>query len=476
MPLRILGTMSFIHDDFLLQSEPARRLFREYAKGEPIFDYHCHLPPRDVAEDRVFANLFEIWLEGDHYKWRAMRANGEHERVCTGDADPYEKHLAHCRTLPHALRNPLYHWSHLEMKRYFDLDLPINEANAKEIWEAANARLREPALSARGILKRFDVKMVGTTDDPTETLEHHQVIRDSGIETVVVPTFRPDKALNVDQPDAFNAWCDALSNVSGMPAGTLGQFLDALKQRHDFFHEMGGRLSDHGLERCYFAETTEKEVSGIFNQARAGNAASAEEKEKFAFFVMHYVGRLNAARGWTMQFHIGAMRNNNTRLFRKLGPDTGFDSMGDTRQAWTMSRFLDSLDQTNDLPKVVIYNNNPVDNYAMATMTGNFQDGSIAGKMQFGAGWWHLDTREGMEMQMNALSNTGLFSRFVGMLTDSRSFMSYPRHEYFRRILCNRVGSEMESGEIPMDYELVGTMIRNICYGNAKRFFGVELK
>ncbi len=466
--------MSFITDDFLLQNDTARTLYHEYAKSEPIFDYHCHLPPEDVAGNRRFANLFEIWLEGDHYKWRAMRANGVPEPLCTGDADPYEKFLAWCKTVPHTLRNPLYHWSHLELQRYFDIDLPINEDTAKEIWEAGNETLKSDDLSAHGILKRFKVKVVGTTDDPTDSLENHQAIQSMDLETKVIPTFRPDKGLQVDNPTAFNEWVDRLSEVAGIAIDSLSSFLDALKKRHDFFHEMGGRLTDHGLERCFYAETSEATVSNVFNNARKGTAATKSEREQFGFFLMREVGRWNAEKAWTMQLHLGALRSNNTRMFNAVGPDTGFDSIGDTPQVETMGKFFDSLDQTNQLPKTVVYNLNWSDNYSVATMLGNFQDGVIPGKMQLGTGWWHLDQKEAMAAQMNALSNLGLFPRFVGMLTDSRSFLSYPRHEYFRRILCNLVGTDVENGELPKDMELVGGMVRNICYQNAVDYFGVE--
>lgn len=466
--------MSFIHDDFLLQSEAARELYHGYAEQEPIFDYHCHLPPADLASNRRFGNLTEIWLEGDHYKWRAMRSNGVSESYCTGDADPFEKHVAWCRTVPHTLRNPLYHWSHLELARYFGIDdLLISEDTAKEIWDRANEKLKSEALSARGILETFKVKLVGTTDDPTDSLEQHKAIREQNLSAKVVPTFRPDKALLVDQPKAFNDWVDKLAAAAKTDIDDLDSFLAALKSRHDYFHEMGGRLSDHGLERCFFAECSAREVETIFEHARSGNAATADEKESFAFFLMREFGRWNAEKGWAMQLHVGAIRNNNTRLFNKLGPDTGFDSIGDYPQVLKMSRFLDSLDQTDQLPKTVIYNLNCSDNYAMATMLGNFQDGSTPGKMQLGSGWWFLDQKEGMEAQMNALSQLGLLSRFVGMLTDSRSLLSYPRHEYFRRVLCNLVGTDMESGELPRDFGLLGGMVRGICYRNAVEYFKV---
>ena len=465
--------MSFITDDFLLQNDTARTLYHEYAKNEPIFDYHCHLPPEDVAGNRRFANLFEIWLEGDHYKWRAMRANGVPEPLCTGDAAPYEKFLAWCKTVPHTLRNPLYHWSHLELQRYFDIDLPINEDTAKEIWETGNETLKSDDLSAHGILKRFKVKVVGTTDDPTDSLENHQAIQSMDLDTKVIPTFRPDKGLQVDNPTAFNEWVDRLGEVAGIAIDSLSSFLDALKKRHDFFHEMGGRLTDHGLERCFYAETSEATVSNVFNNARKGTAATKSEREQFGFFLMREVGRWNAEKAWTMQLHLGALRSNNTRMFNAVGPDTGFDSIGDTPQVETMGKFFDSLDQTNQLPKTVVYNLNWSDNYSVATMLGNFQDGVVPGKMQLGTGWWHLDQKEAMAAQMNALSNLGLFPRFVGMLTDSRSFLSYPRHEYFRRILCNLVGTDVENGELPEDMELVGGMVRNIGYQNAVDYVGV---
>ncbi len=467
--------MAFIHDDFLLQSDAARELYHGYARNEPIFDYHCHLPPEDVATNRRFANLYEIWLEGDHYKWRAMRANGIAEELCTGDADPYEKFLAWCRTVPQTLRNPLYHWSHLELKRYFGIDLLISEDTAKEIWDIAEARLKEDSMSAHGILERFQVKVVGTTDDPTDSLEHHVAIRSLGIDTKVVPTFRADKGLSVDNLDVFNPWVEALGNVADASVDSFEAFLSALKLRHDFFHEMGGRLTDNGIEQCFYAETTLEEASAIYGRARAGHAASVEEKERYAFYVLREIARWSAEKNWTMQLHLGALRNNNTRKSNELGPDSGFDSIGDLPQVVKLGKFFDSLDRTEQLPKTVVYNLNWSDNYTVATMLGNFQDGIVPGKMQLGSGWWHLDQKEAMEAQMNALSNLGLFPQFVGMLTDSRSFLSYTRHEYFRRVLCNLVGQDVENGELPRDMRLVGGMVKNICYGNAAKFFGVEL-
>jgi glucuronate isomerase len=465
-----MSATPFIHDDFLLQTKTARRLYHDFAAGQPIIDYHCHLPPKDVAENRRFQNLFEIWLEGDHYKWRAMRSNGVAERFCTGAAAPFEKFLAWARTVPHTLRNPLYHWTHLELKRYFGISELLSEATAQRIWDAANERLATPELSAHGILRQFQVQVVGTTDDPTDDLAHHQTIAKSGLATRVIPTFRPDKALNVHQPEAWNAWVNALEKASGRSIGKLDDLLTALKKRHDFFESLGGRMSDHGLERCFAEFGSEAEVAAIFDRARAGRPVSPADREKFASYVMLCVGRWNAEKGWTMQLHLGARRNNNSRLFQALGPDTGFDSIGDFPQIDALAKFLDRLDQENALPRTILYNLNPADNYAFATMLGNFQDGSLPGKIQLGSGWWFLDQKEAMEWQLNALSNLGLLSRFIGMLTDSRSFMSYPRHEYFRRVLCNLLGRDVENGELPDDPALLGPMIQNICHGNAQKF------
>ena len=462
--------MPFIHDDFLLQSKTARRLYHEYAKAEPILDYHCHLSPKDIAENRRFANLFEIWLEGDHYKWRAMRSNGVPERFCTGDASPYDKFLAWAKTVPHTLRNPLYHWSHLELARYFDITDLLDERTAQSVWERANERLATPELSAHGILKKFSVRTVGTTDDPADSLAHHEAIARSGLATKVIPTFRPDKALNVQQPAAFNAWLQRLEAASNTTIARLPDLLTALQNRHAAFHALGARCSDHGLEHAFAEPCTESEAAAIFDEALAGAAATPEEQRQFATFIMLFVGRLNAEKGWTTQLHLGAIRNNNTRLMKALGPDTGFDSIGDFPQVQALARFLDRLDQENALPRTILYNLNPADDYAFATMLGNFQDGSIPGKIQFGSGWWFLDQKEGMEWQLNALSNLGLLSRFIGMLTDSRSFMSYPRHEYFRRVLCNLLGRDLEAGELPDDLPLVGGMVKNICFANARDY------
>lgn len=467
--------MPFIHDDFLLTTPAARRLYHQHAAGQPILDYHCHLSPQDIAQNRRFNNLTEIWLEGDHYKWRAMRASGVAEHYCTGDAAPYEKFLAWARTVPHTLRNPLYHWTHLELKRYFGIDDLLDEHTAPSIWERSQAQLATDELTAQGILKKFNVRALCTTDDPTDDLAWHAQIAAAGIATRVFPAFRPDKALNVHQPEQFNPWVEKLAAAAQLRITTLADFLEALRLRHEYFHARGCRLSDHGLNHCYADFCSERTAAAIFEAARAGRAATLEEQGRFAAFLMLFFGRLDAAKGWTKQLHLGARRGNNTRRSRELGPDTGFDSIGDWPQVDALAAYLDRLDQENALPKVILYNLNPADNYAFAAMAGNFQDGVTPGKIQFGSGWWFLDQKEAMEWQLNALSNIGLLSGFIGMLTDSRSFMSYPRHEYFRRVLCNLVGRDLESGEIPDRDDLVGPMIENICFENARQYLGLEI-
>ena len=465
--------MPFITEDFLLSKPSAKRLYHDYAAGEPILDYHCHLPPQDIAANRQFRDLAEIWLEGDHYKWRAMRADGVAEQYCTGDAIPREKFLAWAATVPHTLRNPLYHWTHLELKRYFGINELLDARTAPRIWEQANALLATPELRVHGILNRFRVTALCTTDDPADDLDTHRAIRASGLATRVFPAYRPDKALGVDRPEAFNPWVERLAAASDVDIGCLADFLDALRRRHDEFHDLGARLSDHGLNHCYASFCTEPAASAVFEKARAGRTATPEEHAQFASYMMLFFGRLDADKGWTKQLHLGACRSVNTRRLQELGPDTGFDSMGDWPQVAALGAYLDRLEMDNALPKMIIYNVNPIDDYAFATMAGSFQDGRTPGKIQFGGGWWFLDQKEGMEWQLNALSNTGLLSRFVGMLTDSRSFMSYPRHEYFRRVLCNLVGADMENGLIPDDDSLVGPMIRDICYRNAREYLGL---
>ncbi len=465
--------MEFIHDGFLLASKTARRLYHGYAAGEPILDYHSHLSPRDIAADRRFKDLFEIWLEGDHYKWRAMRANGIPERFCTGDASPFEKFLAWARTVPSTLRNPLYHWTHLELKRYFDIGVLLDETSAKGVWDRANTMLQSADLTARGILRKFNVRALCTTDDPCDDLSYHQAIATSEKNFSVFPTFRPDRAFAVATAEEFVPWLGQLEAASNIAISSLGDFLGALKQRHDYFHALGGRLSDHGLKYCFNAPCAEQEASAVFAKARAGVSATNEEAEKFGSYLLLFFGRLDVEKGWTKQLHLAALRSVNTRRTREVGTDKGFDSIGDWNQAEALCSFLDKLDQENSLPKTIIYNLNPADNYAFAAAIGSFQEGPVAGKIQFGSGWWFLDQKEGIEWQLNALSSTGLLSQFIGMLTDSRSFMSFPRHEYFRRVLCNLIGREVESGELPDDEKLLGALVQGVCFGNAQRYLGL---
>ncbi len=442
------------------------------ADGLPIYDYHCHLVPGEIAANRRWDNLADIWLGGDHYKWRLMRANGIDERFITGDSTPEEKFQAWAATIPKTLRNPIHHWSHIELQRYFDIDLLIGPDTADEIWQRANERLADDDFCAHGILRKFDVRMIGTTDDPVDPLDTHLEIAGSDLETRVRPTFRPDKSFCVDQPAAFKEWIDKLEAISDTDISQLGDLLTALRKRHDDFHQAGCRLSDHGFD-CLPAEgCDDADAAIIFEKARGGEAATAEERAKFTFYLMVFLGRLDAARGWTKQLHLGAARNVNPRGFQSLGPDAGYDTIGDHQQGPGIFAYLGTLSAENALPKIILYNLNPADNYLFAALTGAFQDGSVAGKIQFGSGWWFLDQKEGMEMQLNALSATGLLSRFVGMLTDSRSFLSYPRHEYFRRILCNLVGTEADRGELPDDFEALSGLVHAICSGNAEKHFG----
>jgi len=464
--------MAFIDERFLLESETAIRLYEEYAAPEPIFDYHCHLSPRQIAENRRFNDLFEIWLEGDHYKWRAMRANGEPERYCNGDAPPYEKFKAWARTVPYTLRNPLYHWTHLELQRYFGITELLDANSASRIWERANSILQND-LDVHGILRKFNVHTIGTTDDPADSLEYHARIAASSLATRVLPTFRPDPALRVDTPQAFNAWVDRLAVAANSEIISFESFLDAIEQRVQDFHAIGCRTSDHGLDICFAEQCSDAQAAAIFTDAQIGHAATLEDHRRFASYILHFVGRLYAKHGWTMQLHLGALRNVNSRAKSVHGPDTGFDTMGGGAQLSALAKFLDKLEQDGSLPRTILYNSNPVENYAFATITGSFSAEGIPGKVQFGSGWWFMDQKEGIEWQLNALSNVNLLSRFVGMVTDSRSFMSYPRHEYFRRVLCNLLGGEIEKGLLPNDEALVGNMVRNICFGNADRYFGL---
>jgi glucuronate isomerase len=468
--------MDFIHEDFLLHSETSRRLYHHYAAKEPILDYHSHLPPSEIASNRRFQNLSEVWLDGDHYKWRAMRANGIAERYCTGRAGAYDKFLAWARTVPLVLRNPLYHWTHLELKRYFGIAELLDETNARSVWDRANEQLQQPDFTAQKILRKFQVRGLCTTDDPCDDLAPHEILRKAHTDFGIYPCFRPDRALHVHWPEDFRDWLIKLERASNRHITSFSDFLDALKSRHNYFHSLGARLSDHGLPYCYATPCTESEAARIFANARDGKPASPAEQERFVSLLMLFFGRLDAEKGWTKQLHLGAMRSVNTRALHELGPDTGFDTIGDAPQIERFCAYLDLLDRERALPKTIVYNLNPVDNYPFAAAVGNFQNGSIAGKIQFGSAWWFLDQKDGIEAQLNALSNTGLLSRFIGMLTDSRSFMSFPRHEYFRRILCDLLGREVENGELPNDEKLLGTMVRNICFENARQYLGLELK
>ncbi|MGC4017694.1 MAG: glucuronate isomerase [Luteolibacter sp.] len=467
--------MAYLDDDFLLHSPTARRLFHEVAKDQPILDYHCHLSPQEIATDHRWENLADIWLGGDHYKWRLLRANGIDEELITGDASPREKFQAWAETVPYTLRNPIHHWTHLELRRYFGIETILSPATADEIWDKANARLAEADFSTRGILKKFDVRMVGTTDDPADTLEHHEAIAASGLSTKVLPTFRPDKVFQVDRPEFFNSWISRLEGTADADIATFSDLLAALQKRHDDFHAAGARLSDHGLDRCPALACSDTKASLVFDKARTGKPVTAEEKEKFSFYLMVFFGQLDAARGWTKQLHLGPFRNTNSAMASRLGPDSGFDTIGDTRQGSALVTYLDALASQGALPKVVLYNINPSDNYLFAALTGAFQDGTVPGKIQFGSGWWFADQKNGMELQLDALSSTGLLSRFVGMLTDSRSFLSFPRHEYFRRILCNLIGSEADRGELPDDFAALSGLIRDVCFGNANRHFDLHV-
>lgn len=467
--------MAYLDENFLLYSPTARRLFHEVAKDQPIIDYHCHLSPREIATNHRWADISEIWLGGDHYKWRLLRANGISEDLITGNATPREKFQAWAETVPYTLRNPIHHWTHIELQRYFGIDLLLSPDTADEIWERTNAILAEPDFCTHGILKKFDVRMVGTTDDPADPLDDHYAIVASDLSTKVLPTFRPDKAMLVDRPDLLAPWLAKLEVQSGTAIVHLSDLLAALQKRHDDFHQAGCRLSDHGLDRLPLLRCTDEEAAMIFDRARAGKAASPEEKEKFSFYLMVFFGQLDAAKGWTKQLHLGAFRNVNTQGVAQIGVDSGFDCMGDSQQGAALIMYLDALVTSGALPQIVLYNLNPRDNYLFACIANTFQDGTAAGKIQFGSGWWFLDQKDGMELQLDALSASGLFSRFVGMLTDSRSFLSFPRHEYFRRILCNLIGSEADRGELPDDFEALSGLIQAVCFGNAKKYFGFDV-
>jgi glucuronate isomerase len=465
---------AFLNEDFLLQTPTAQTLYHDFAANMPIIDYHNHLVPHQIAEDKQFDNITQIWLYGDHYKWRAMRAHGVDEKYITGNASDEEKFMKWAETVPYTMRNPLYHWTHLELQRYFGVTELLNKDSAKRIYDHCSALLRTKEYSVRNLLLNMNVKALCTTDDPIDNLGYHKQIAASGFEIKVLPTFRPDKAMGVDDELIFVEYVNALAEAAGQSIRSLADYKAAIKSRHDFFHEAGCRLSDHGLEHIYAEEFTNEEIELIFERLITGKLISKKEKWQFKSAMLVYFAHLDHARGWTQQFHLGAIRNNNARLLGSLGPDTGFDSIGDFEQAKPLSAFLNYLDSTNQLAKTILYNLNPRDNELLATMTGNFQDGTIVGKMQFGSGWWFLDQKDGMEKQINALSNMGMLSHFVGMLTDSRSFLSFPRHEYFRRILCNLLGQDVENGELPADIAWLGKLVEDISYKNASAFFNFE--
>lgn len=462
-------------ENFLLKNETAVRLYHDYAKSMPIIDYHCHLSPKEIYENKTFKNITEIWLYGDHYKWRLMRANGIEEKYITGSASDYEKFLAWAKTVPMTIGNPLYNWTHLELQRFFGIYDLLDENSAPQIWDKVNAQLNSVGHGARDFIKKSNVKVVCTTDDPIDSLEYHQKLKEEGDFNVqVLPSFRPDKALEINR-DTFLEWVEKLQTVSGMSIESYEEFLKALETRVEFFNSVGCKVSDHAIDQMMYAEASIDKVAAVFNQALKGNKVSLEEEMKFKTFTMKYLAKLYTKFGWAMQFHINALRNNNSRMFEQMGPDTGWDSINDEGIAKPLSKLLDLIERESGLPKTIIYSLNPNDNIVIATMIGNFQGGGVPGKMQFGTAWWFNDHKDGMIEQMKSLSNVGLFSRFIGMLTDSRSFLSYTRHEYFRRIVCSLMGEWVENGEVPNNIEFLGKIVEGICYQNAKEYFGFNL-
>ncbi len=467
---------AYINDDFLLLNKTAQNLYHNCAKDLPIIDFHCHLSPKEIAGDINFRNLTHIWLDGDHYKWRAMRACGEDELLITGAASDKEKFLAWARTVPKTLRNPLYHWTHMELKNPFGItNRLLSEETAESVWEECNDLLRKPEFSTQSLLKKNKVKVVGTTDDPTDSLEYHLQLKNEEKEFKVVPTFRPDNGMAVENKETFREWVSNLEKVSDTEITTFQHFLDALKSRHDFFDELGCRASDHGIERPHAASFSESKVSGIFDKIMKKQILDEGDVEVFKSAFLYYCGIMDAEKGWVMQLHIGPVRNNNSRMMKKVGKDAGFDSIGDAPIAQSLSKLLNRLDSGNNLPKTILYNSNPSDNELFSTMIGNFQDGSIPGKIQHGPSWWFLDQKDGIERQIESLSNMGILYEFIGMTTDSRSFLSYPRHDYFRRILCNLLGNEVEQGLLPDNIDLLNSYIERICFSNSNTYFGFDV-
>jgi glucuronate isomerase len=462
----------FMGEDFLLQTKTAELLYNEYAKQMPIIDYHCHLSPQQIAEDIKFENLTQAWLYGDHYKWRAMRTSGVDESYCTGNKSDYEKFEKWAATVPYTMRNPLYHWTHLELRRYFGIEEILNANTARLVYDNASAQIQTDAFSIKNLIRKMNVKVICTTDDPIDSLEYHKTLAESDFEVKIKPAFRPDKAMEVASAANFVAYVKKLEAVTNLSVSSFEDYLFALQNRHDFFASMGCSVSDHGLEEIYVEDFTGQEIESIFAKVHGGKELNVLEQRKFKSCMLLHFAEWDWEKGWVQQYHLGALRNNNSRMLSKLGPDTGWDSIGDFSQAAALSKFLNKLDSEDKLAKTIIYNLNPADNELMASMIGNFNDGSVAGKIQFGSGWWFLDQKDGIIKQLNALSNMGLVSRFVGMLTDSRSFLSFPRHEYFRRILCNLFGDEIENGELPNDTKWVGQIIQDICYNNANDYFG----
>jgi glucuronate isomerase len=461
----------FIHENFLLGNKTAEKLYHKYSENKPIIDFHCHLSPEMIKQDHQFANLTRAWLEGDHYKWRAMRSNGINEKFCTGNASDIEKFKKWAETVPSTAGNPLYHWTHLELLRYFNISELLSPSTATSIYERASGLLQTKEFSTRSIIRKMKVEVVCTTDDPADNLENHLILKDT-FEIKVLPTFRPDNVIKIEDPEKFKAYLKRLELVGGIEIRNLDTLAEVLDKRHRFFHETGCRLSDHGLDRFYFSSFTTQEINSIFKKLLKGEVISFEEAEKYKTAVMLELCRLNHKRGWTQQFHVGALRNSNSRMFRQMGPDTGWDSIGAVQDPLKISKFLSELDNNEQLAKTILYNLNPSDNEMMITMAGNFNDGSSAMKVQYGAAWWFFDQKSGMEKHLKDLAAFGLLSRFIGMVTDSRSFLSYPRHEYFRRIMCNYVGEEVEKGLIPDEEEILKPIIEGISYGNAREYFG----